>query len=94
MLSLQQKFNQEGKKCIFLICSNEPVNETNYPTALQLITGNRHFITDLHCLAACDAIIGAPSTFSLWASFYGKVPYVHIQNVQDAIELSTYNQLC
>lgn len=94
MLSLQQKFNQEGKKCIFLICSNEPVNETNYPTALQLITGNRHFITDLYCLAACDAIIGAPSTFSLWASFYGKVPYVHIQNAQDAIELSAYNQLC
>jgi hypothetical protein len=38
------------------------------------LAGPGHFIEDLYALASCDYIIGPPSTFSQWASFYGNVP--------------------
>ena len=79
-----------GKTCAFMICSNEIINTKNYPDELLLITGARHFITDLYCLAACDGIIGPPSTFSGWASFYGKVPIQQIQSKEDVICLGEY----
>ena len=31
-------------------------------------------ITDLYALSRCDLIIGSPSSYSQWASFYGDVP--------------------
>jgi hypothetical protein len=31
-------------------------------------------VEDLYSLARCDYLLGPPSTFSLWASFYGNVP--------------------
>lgn len=35
-------------------------------------------IADLFTLAACDYICGPPSSFTLWASFYGEVPLAMI----------------
>ena len=34
-------------------------------------------VEDLYALAGCDLLIGPPSTFTQWASFYGKVPLYH-----------------
>ncbi len=31
-------------------------------------------IGDLYSLAQCDFIVGPPSTYSMWASFYGQTP--------------------
>lgn len=90
MMQLVTQNKADGKTCVFVICSNEPVIKENYPEALLLITGARHFITDLYLLAACDGIIGPPSTFSGWASFYGKVPIQHIQSKEDVICLGEY----
>jgi len=36
--------------------------------------GTGHPVEDMYLLAACDYIIGPPSTFSKWASFYGERP--------------------
>lgn len=90
MMQLVAQNKAIGKTCAFVICSNESVIKENYPQELQLITGARHFITDLYLLADCDGIIGPPSTFSGWASFYGKVPIQHIQSKEDAIFLGDY----
>ena len=90
MMQLVAQNKAIGKTCAFVICSNEPVIKENYPEELLLITGARHFITDLYLLAACDGIIGPPSTFSGWASFYGKVPIQHIQSKEDVICLGDY----
>jgi hypothetical protein len=94
MMALQQNFEAQGKQTNFIICSHEYVEPSNFPEELKIVTGDRHFITDLYCLAACDAIIGPPSTFSLWASYYGKVSYAHIQNENDIVSLQAYNHLC
>ena len=90
MMQLVIQNKAKGKTCAFIICSNEPVIKENYPEELLLITGARHFITDLYLLAACDGIIGPPSTFSGWASFYGKVPIQHIQSKEEIIQLGEY----
>jgi hypothetical protein len=90
MMQLVAQYKAIGKTCAFIICSNEPVKKESYPKELLLITGARHFITDLYCLAACNGIIGPPSTFSGWASFYGKVPIHSIQSKGDIIYLENY----
>ena len=54
---------------------------------------SRHFITDLYCMASCDGIIGPPSTFSQWASFYGKVPLSFIFTKDDVIQLREYKHV-
>jgi hypothetical protein len=59
-----------GKSCAFFICSNEAIDPDSFKDFLAL-SGQRHFIVDLYSLAACDVIIGPPSTFSQWAAFYG-----------------------
>ena len=94
MQQVQNKIAVQGRRCIFLICSNETINAGNFPATLKLCTGNRHFIVDLYCLAACDGIIGPPSTFSIWASFYGKIPLAQIYTKDDVIELGEYVNLC
>lgn len=42
--------------------------------------GTGHVLEDLYLLAACDRIVGPPSTFSKWASFYGEKPLYFIMD--------------
>lgn len=62
-----------GRKVRFLICSNEKQPEELF-RGLDVRPGPGGAVTDLYALAACDYIIGAPSTYSAWASFYGRAP--------------------
>ncbi len=57
----------------FLICSDEALDKTVFK-GLDICFGNGHPLVDLYMLAACDRIMGPPSTYSQWASFYGKTP--------------------
>ena len=57
----------------FLLCSDAPVQKDAF-TGLDTIHGNGHELEDLLALAACDRLVGPPSTYSKWASYYGKVP--------------------
>jgi hypothetical protein len=64
-----------GKEIVFLICSNEKVNIDFFNTeTTNAIAGPNHELLDMYALAACDYLIGPPSTFTMWASFYGNVP--------------------
>lgn len=57
----------------FLVCSNEPQPRQAF-SQVAAFSGSGQFIEDLYALARCDFIVGPPSTFSAWASFYGEVP--------------------
>ncbi len=71
---MQQVFKLfPGKKVGFLICSNENVS-IKQPEGCSITYPNGHFIEDLYSLAECDYILGPPSTFSQWASYYGNKP--------------------
>ncbi|WP_172798128.1 alpha-1,2-fucosyltransferase [Pontibacter akesuensis] len=89
MQELKQQLEAQGKRCVFLICSNEKVNPESFP-GMALVTEDRHFIVDLYALSQCDYLIGPPSTFTMWASFYGETPLLAIDDASQTVPLSDF----
>jgi hypothetical protein len=63
----------------FLICSNAAQNPEVFAD-FKHAPGPGHFVEDMYALAACDYIMGPPSTYTLWASFYGNVPLYQVKD--------------
>lgn len=71
------------KNVKFLICSNEKQNEKLFQ-GLNYVMGSNHPLEDMYAFAQCDFLIGPPSTYTAWASFYGSVPLHVLHTVDDA----------
>lgn len=78
-----------GKRVAFVVCSNEPALPGVFRD-LDLHRGPGHLVQDLHCLAECDFLLGPPSTFSGWASFYGKKPLCVIFSAAQQVSLGDF----
>jgi hypothetical protein len=61
------------KRVGFLICSDWPQDPELF-SRFRVTFGTHDLIEDLYAFARCDYLIGAQSTFTVWASFYGNVP--------------------
>jgi hypothetical protein len=48
----------------------------------------------MYVLAACDLILGPPSTFSIWASYYGQVPLMQLDSRDYLPEPGAYISRC
>lgn len=57
----------------FLICSDERLGRKQFGD-LPVCFGTDVPVEDLYGFARCDLLVGPPSTFTQWASFYGQVP--------------------
>lgn len=81
----------KDKKPHFLVCSNEKINfefeKTNNP---KITYAPGHEFLDMYCLANCNYIAGPPSTYSMWASFYGNKLLYQIKNVSKDIQYSDF----
>lgn len=66
-------------RTLFIICSNEEIERRNYALAHCEKSFGRNAIEDLCILSNCDYIISTQSTFSGWASYYGRVPAFRIR---------------
>ena len=87
---MQQMFAAlPDRKIRFLLVSNEPIEKRNY-AGLDSAIGLGDAAGDLFSLAACDYVIGPPSTFSLWASFFGNVPLYKVSEPAEALHLSAF----
>ena len=75
----------EGKKIGFVICTNEKDISLQDQENFSVFNEARHSVEDLYLLAKCDYIIGPPSTFSMWASFYGNVPLHMIKEIDPVL---------
>ena len=66
-----------GRKVGFLVCSDvaQPLESLH---RANILPGLGDLLGDLYSLAACDYLIGPPSTFSLWAAFHGRKPILHL----------------
>lgn len=62
-----------GRRVAFWVCGNGPLDRRDFGN-LNVFFGTGHLIEDLYGLAATDLLVGPPSTFTKWASFYGDVP--------------------
>jgi len=69
-----------GKKVVFIVCSNDKLTKSDFPT-LDVFVESNHFLVDLMLLSKCNYIFGPPSTFSMWASYYGNVPLYQVENL-------------
>ena len=78
------------KDCSFVLVSNLPIDK-NYFADLPVFYTNGNLIQDLYTLANCNYIVGVSSTYSLWASFYGRVPLCIITSKKQKINRSSFN---
>ena len=77
-----------GRKVGFLICSNENVDDLLRLPGASVGPGGA--ITDLYALAACDFLIGPPSTFTLWASYYGGAPLHMLMEKNEQLQIAGF----
>ncbi len=74
MLQLEAVFKDENKAVRFFVCSNEKIESSHFNGCNVIMQEGDDMIFDLYALSRCEYIIGPPSTYSQWASFYGKKP--------------------
>ena len=77
MLNVKEIF--KGKKIRFLISSNGNNDYSTFKN-MDVCFPSGHEVEDMYALAKCDYILGPPSTFSMWASFYGNMPLYWIKD--------------
>ncbi len=79
-----------GKQTFFIVCSDE-ILPSNFLKKNGLYQHKGHFVEDLYLLSKCDFILGPPSTFSMWASFYGKKPLYMIKNPDKDFKMEDFS---
>jgi Glycosyl transferase family 11 len=78
-----------GKNIKFLICSNIQ-QEPSLFKSFDCVFGSGHLIEDMYALSKCDYIVGPPSSYTMWASFYGDRPLYMIRDVGKVINLKDF----
>jgi hypothetical protein len=77
------------QRLAFLVCSDQQQDARAF-TPLRVTMGPGTLLGDLHSLAECDYVIGPPSTYSLWAAFYGSKPLYHMIEPDPPADLSAF----
>ena len=72
-----------------VVCSDEPVSQQRFP-GVDVAPGPGEPIRDLLTLAGCDRIVGPPSTFTAWASYYGNVPLLAVEDPAEPLALDGF----
>lgn len=75
----------KDRKPHFLVCSNEQIVFGDDLKDMTISFAPGHELLDMYALARCHYIAGPPSTYSMWASFYGSTPLYMIKDVTCAI---------
>ena len=78
-----------GRETAFFVCSDEPRSRDEF-AGLRVVMGGGSPLEDLVTLSKCDYILGPPSTFSQWASFYGGRPLYQPTSVEDRVILEEF----
>lgn len=89
----QVEKNLPGKKVGFLVCSNEIIDLSTFIKNNIFILKEGSAAIDLYSLSLCNYLIGPPSSFSAWASFYGGVPLYFIENCDKNISISDFTNV-
>ena len=77
-----------GHSIAFLVCGNTQFDRRDF-RGLDVHFGTGHLIEDMYSFAEADLLVGPPSTFTLWASFYGQTPLQFMETSEQAFDLST-----
>lgn len=80
MEALQRFYEGRGERVAFWVCSDEPVSPTTFEGLPVRVAQGTTPMADMMILAQCQVILSAPSSFPVWASFYGSVPQYFINS--------------
>jgi hypothetical protein len=81
-----------GKRVSFLIVTNgQPAREAF--AGLSVTFGPGSVLGDLYSLAQCDYIVGPPSTYSIWAAFYGEKRLWKFANKHDRPRIEDFTKV-
>jgi len=87
--NISYELNKRSNKRIkFFLFSNENINIER--TEDTIISTYDWYIDQL-IMSKCDYLIGPPSTFTLWASYIGKVKYYHIKDETGNINVNDFS---
>lgn len=86
------ELGQDHSVALF-VASNENIDLRTFDglNAFSLEEGSA--TSDLFMLSQCDYIIGPPSTYSGWASFYGQKPIYFIENIEDSVSKHDFKNI-
>ncbi len=90
MFELQS--TEPEKKFAFIICSNEKIDSTVFE-GLHYFIGPGHLVEDMYTFAGCHLILGPPSTYTRWASFYGNVPLFQLHDLSSPVHMRDFVML-
>ena len=94
MKQLKEKLQNSGIAIIkFLLCSDSPIDLNSFKALDAVTMQESTAINDLYALSKCNYILGPPSTFSMWASFYGNVPIRFVKHKNEQISLSEFSPI-
>ena len=77
----------------FFIASDQRVDMEAFPNVECFVADNPTPTDDWYGLSRGDYIIGPPSTFSGWASFYGDVPLYQVEDMAHQIEKGNFKHI-
>ncbi|PZU82688.1 MAG: hypothetical protein DI529_13885 [Chryseobacterium sp.] len=76
----------EGKYKILICTNDENFDLERYKNEFgNIIQSKEGPVEDQYLMSRTDYILGAPSTFSQWASVMGEVPYYHLYHPEETI---------
>jgi hypothetical protein len=81
-----------GRRVGFLVCSNDTVDITAFGD-LHVYSGSGHIVEDMYAFSLCDYVMGPPSTYTMWASFYGNVPLYWVYSISKSFSLDNFLEL-
>ncbi len=69
---------------VFVLFSNV---EVGFQKAENILVSNEKWFVDHHLMSLCNYLIGPPSTFTLWASYVGRVKLFHLYTSNEQIKI-------
>ena len=82
MHKIEDHFGKE--KVRWIVCSNETIDIEAF-SAFDVMVGTGQIVEDMYTFSVCDYIVGPPSTYTGWASFYGNKPLYFIEEIEGEI---------
>lgn len=90
MQQMERLLADKGKPVRFFVASNEHIALSDFAPLTVFAQQGGDMMVDLIGLSHCDYIIGPPSTYSQWASFYGRKPMKMIYSKDERLCLDDF----
>jgi hypothetical protein len=83
MRRVQQQLGD--RKVAFLVCGNAKLDRRDFGE-LNVHFSTGHLIEDMYAFAETDLLIGPPSTYTGWASFFGQTPLRVMETAEQSFD--------